>query len=123
MPSLLRRATETSVALLGDTGGMLTARVMPLPVSEGGSSVSCWGVGVQATEALITRIQVLISAWGKEKELSAVGWGRELEHREGRALALGGDRAPRGVGKAEGWDFGAQTEWVWEGTELGRALG
>lgn len=60
--SLLRSVTVPSGPLLGDTGGMLRVRDIPLLMSGGCSSAVPCGVGVQVAAALMTRIQLLISA-------------------------------------------------------------
>lgn len=62
--SLLRRVTVPSEALCGGPAGIVMARVMPLLMRAGWSSAGSWGVRADAAAAaLITRIQVLISAW------------------------------------------------------------
>lgn len=54
-----------SVALLGETGGIVIARVKPLGALGEWSEVS---PGEEGSEALITRIQLLISACEEKKK-------------------------------------------------------
>lgn len=62
LDSLFRSVKVPSGALLGETGGKLAARVIPLLIKGVCSSGGPCGVGAEAAAALITRIQVLISA-------------------------------------------------------------
>lgn len=63
-PSLLRSVTAPSVALFGDTGGIVIALVKPFGAPGEWSEAS---PGEEGSEALIKRIQLLISAWKEKK--------------------------------------------------------